>query len=126
MSIAPTAAGESCLKSRQRSTSTNNNYIDYGCVSDCNYLLSCVRDDTLRLVDLRTNKIINTFEQYDHVAVGSSEGSVFIWAVSNPEKPLVVLRNEHSAPVTAVSWHQFTNNVASVDRSRRAVVWADV
>lgn len=32
---------------------------------------------------------------YDHVAVGSSEGSVFIWAVSNPEKPLVVLRNEH-------------------------------
>jgi len=33
--------------------------------------------------------------EYDHVAVGSSEGSVFIWAVSNPEKPLVVLRNEH-------------------------------
>lgn len=110
---------------------------------DCNYLLSCVRDDTLRLVDLRTNKIINTFEadgfkvgcdwtravfnlEYDHVAVGSSEGSVFIWAVANPEKPLVVLKNEHSAPVTAVSWHQFTNNVASVDRSRRAVVWADV
>ncbi|KAL4149617.1 hypothetical protein QTP88_003518 [Uroleucon formosanum] len=110
---------------------------------DCNYLLSCVRDDTLRLVDLRTNKIINTFEvdgfkvgcdwtravfnlEYDHVAVGSSEGSVFIWAVANPEKPLVVLKNEHSAPVTAVSWHQFTNHVASVDRSRRAVVWADV
>ncbi|CAI6369307.1 unnamed protein product [Macrosiphum euphorbiae] len=64
--------------------------------------------------------------EYDHVAVGSSEGSVFIWAVANPEKPLVVLKNEHSAPVTAVSWHQFTNNVASVDRSRRAVVWADV
>jgi len=33
--------------------------------------------------------------EYDHVAVGSSEGSLFIWAVSNPEKPLVVLRNEH-------------------------------
>ncbi|XP_025416113.1 autophagy-related protein 16-1 [Sipha flava] len=110
---------------------------------DCNYLLSCVRDDTLRLIDLRTNKIFNTFDadgfkvgcdwtravfnlEYDHVAVGSSDGSVFIWNVSNPGKPLVVLRNEHSSPVTAVSWHQFTNNVASVDRSRRAVVWADV
>lgn len=34
-----------------------------GCVSDCNYLLSCVRDDTLRLIDLRTNKIVKTFEQ---------------------------------------------------------------
>lgn len=33
--------------------------------------------------------------EYDHVAVGSSEGSVFIWAVANPEKPLVVLKNEH-------------------------------
>ncbi|XP_050427904.1 autophagy-related protein 16-1 [Adelges cooleyi] len=110
---------------------------------DCNYLLSCVRDDTLRLIDLRTNKIINTFDadgfkvgcdwtravfnlEYDHVAVGSSDGSVFIWDISKPAKPLVVLRAEHSSPVTAVSWHQFTNNVASVDRSRRAVVWADV
>ncbi|XP_050536797.1 autophagy-related protein 16-1-like [Daktulosphaira vitifoliae] len=110
---------------------------------DCNYLLSCVRDDTLRLIDLRTNKIINTFEvdgfkvgcdwtravfnlEYDHVAVGSSDGSVFIWNVTKPGRPLVVLRNEHSSPVTAVSWHQFTNHVASVDRSRRAVVWADV
>lgn len=42
---------------------SNNYNIDYVCVSDCNYLLSCVRDDTLRLIDLRTNKIINTFEQ---------------------------------------------------------------
>lgn len=39
-------------------------YINYVCcVSDCNYLLSCVRDDTLRLIDLRTNRIISTFEQ---------------------------------------------------------------
>ncbi|VVC36742.1 Six-bladed beta-propeller, TolB-like,WD40-repeat-containing domain,WD40 repeat, conserved site,WD40/YVTN [Cinara cedri] len=110
---------------------------------DCNYLLSCVRDDTLRLIDLRTNKIITTFEtdgfkvgcdwtravfnfEYDHVSVGSSDGSVFIWEVANPTKPLVVLRDEHGTPVTAVSWHQYTNNVASVDRSRKAVVWSDV
>lgn len=34
--------------------------------------------------------------EYDHVAVGSSDGSVFIWDVSNAERPLVVLRDEHT------------------------------
>lgn len=34
--------------------------------------------------------------EYDHVAVGSSDGSVFIWDVSNTERPVVVLRNEHT------------------------------
>jgi len=28
---------------------------------DCKYLLSCVRDDTIKLLDLRMNQIVNTF-----------------------------------------------------------------
>lgn len=28
---------------------------------DCKYLLSCVRDDTIKLLDLRMNQIIRTF-----------------------------------------------------------------
>ncbi|KAK1134600.1 hypothetical protein K0M31_007382 [Melipona bicolor] len=65
---------------------------------DANYLLSCVRDDTLKLIDLRMKKIIGSFSAdgfkvgFDwtratfspdgqYIAVGSSDGSVFIWSV---------------------------------------------
>lgn len=63
---------------------------------DCNYLVCCVRDDTIIIIDLRTNQIVTTLsdENYKvacdfariafssdsmHVAAGSADGSIFLW-----------------------------------------------
>lgn len=109
---------------------------------DSKYLLSCVRDDTLRLFDLRTNQLLQTFSadgfkvgcdwaravfspESNYVSVGSSDGSIFIWNV-NTGKVEAVLKNEHRSPVTAVSWHPFANTLASVDRAKHTIVWSDI
>ncbi|KAL6443943.1 hypothetical protein ACFW04_001730 [Cataglyphis niger] len=66
---------------------------------DANYLLSCVRDDTVKLIDLRMKKIVGSFSAdgfkvgFDwtraafspdgqYIAVGSADGSVFIWSIA--------------------------------------------
>ncbi|KAG1692014.1 Autophagy-related protein 16-1 [Nymphon striatum] len=68
--------------------------------SDTNYLLSCVRDDTLKLLDLRMNQVIRTFcadnfkvgcdwtravfsPDCQYITVGSHDGTVFIWNIAN-------------------------------------------
>ncbi|XP_017881300.1 autophagy-related protein 16-1 isoform X2 [Ceratina calcarata] len=105
-----------------------------------NYLLSCVRDDTLKLIDLRMKKIIGSFSAdgfkvgFDwtratfspdgqYIAVGSADGSVFIWSVATNTIESV-LKN-HSAVVTAVSWHPHGTYLASVDRAKMVTVWGD-
>ncbi|XP_076283037.1 autophagy-related 16 isoform X2 [Lasioglossum baleicum] len=107
---------------------------------DANYLLSCVRDDTLKLIDLRMKKIIGSFSAdgfkvgFDwtratfspdgqYISVGSSDGSVFIWSVLT-NMIETVLKN-HSAVVTAVSWHPQGTYLASVDRAKTVTVWGD-
>lgn len=55
-------------------------------------MISCLnRSDGFKVGCDWTRAVFNS----EHVAVGSSDGSVFIWEVANPEKPLVVLKNEH-------------------------------
>jgi len=51
--------------------------------------------------------------EYDHVAVGSSDGSVFIWTISNSEKPLVVLKNEHTYVYNDYDYNK-TDNIKSI------------
>ncbi|XP_053974020.1 autophagy-related protein 16-1 isoform X1 [Hylaeus volcanicus] len=129
-----------------RSESSSNDILLQGKVTsldlsrDANYLLSCVRDDTLKLIDLRMKKIIGSFSAdgfkvgFDwtrasfspngkYIAVGSSDGSVFIWSlVTNMIE--TVLKN-HTAVVTAVSWHSYDSYLASVDRAKTVTVWGD-
>ncbi|XP_076222119.1 autophagy-related protein 16-1-like isoform X2 [Nomia melanderi] len=107
---------------------------------DANYLLSCVRDDTLKLIDLRMKKIIGSFSAdgfkvgFDctratfspdgqYIAVGSSDGSVFIWSVLT--NTIETILKNHSAVVTAVSWHPQGTYLASVDRAKTVTVWGD-
>ncbi|XP_073993412.1 autophagy-related 16 [Rhodnius prolixus] len=107
---------------------------------DAKTLLCCVRDDTLRLVDLRANQILQTYSadgfkvacdwtraafspDGDFVVVGSSEGGIYIFKTSTAQLESVL--RQHTCPVIAVSWHPYANYISSVDRGRKAIVWAD-
>lgn len=67
--------------------------------SDCKYLAACVRDDTIKIIDLRNNQILTSLSHDNykvgcdfsriafnsdssHVAAGSADGSIFIWNAS--------------------------------------------
>ncbi|KAL1115831.1 hypothetical protein AAG570_006121 [Ranatra chinensis] len=104
-------------------------------------LLCCIRDDTLRIIDLRQNQIISTFRaegfkvccdwtkavfnaECDYVAVGSGDGGIYVWHLLTGKLQPVLRR--HTGPVLAVSWHPYANYLASVDRTKTVVVWANL
>ncbi|XP_025270274.1 autophagy-related protein 16-1 isoform X2 [Camponotus floridanus] len=107
---------------------------------DANYLLSCVRDDTVKLIDLRMKKIVGSFSAdgfkvgFDwtraafspdgqYIAVGSADGSVFIWSIAT--NMIETILKGHTAAAIAVSWHPHGMYLASVDRAKTATVWGD-
>ncbi|XP_012529083.1 autophagy-related protein 16-1 isoform X2 [Monomorium pharaonis] len=107
---------------------------------DANYLLSCVRDDTLKLIDLRMKKIVGSYSAdgfkvgFDwtraafspdgqYIAVGSADGSVFIWSIVT--NMIETILKGHTTAVTAVSWHPHGTYLASVDRAKTVTVWGD-
>nr|XP_012230805.1 PREDICTED: autophagy-related protein 16-1 isoform X2 [Linepithema humile] len=107
---------------------------------DANYLLSCVRDDTVKLIDLRMKKIVGSFSgdgfkvgfdwtraafspDGQYIAVGSADGSVFIWSIAT--NMIETILKGHAAAVTAVSWHPHGMYLASVDRAKTVTVWGD-
>ncbi|XP_026831077.1 autophagy-related protein 16-1 [Ooceraea biroi] len=107
---------------------------------DANYLLSCVRDDTVKLIDLRMKKIVGSFSAdgfkvgFDwtraafspdgqYIAAGSADGSVFIWSIVT--NMIETILKGHTAAVTAVSWHPHGTYLASVDRAKTVTVWGD-
>ncbi|XP_052748730.1 autophagy-related protein 16-1 isoform X1 [Galleria mellonella] len=108
---------------------------------DSNYLLACVRDDTIQLIDLRMNTIVRSFSHESFkvgcdwsraafgpggrlLAVGSADGAVFVWNTHSGR--LEVILKDHSLAVTAVSWHPQSGLLASVDRGKRALIWGDL
>lgn len=130
-----------------RSESSCNNVLLNGKVTsldltrDAKYLVCCVRDDTLKLLDLRMNQVVSLFScdgfkvgcDYSRatfspdgqfVAVGSSDGSLYIWGVASTKVETIL--KEHGAAVTATSWNPFGSFLASVDRTRKAVIWCDI
>ncbi|XP_053594745.1 autophagy-related protein 16-1 isoform X2 [Microplitis demolitor] len=129
-----------------RAESSSNDILLQGKVTsldlsrDANYLLSCVRDDTVKLLDLRMKQIVGSFSadgfkvgcdwaratfspDGQYIAVGSADGSVFIWNVIT-NKIETILR-DHTIAVTAVAWQPHGTYLASVDRAKMATVWGD-
>lgn len=107
---------------------------------DGKYLLSCVRDDSLKMLDLRMNTIVCSFTadgfkvgcdftraafspDAHYIAVGAADGSVYIWNVDTNKVEHIL--KEHQSAVTAVSWHPYGSFLLSVDRAKTAVVWGD-
>ncbi|XP_078474185.1 autophagy-related protein 16-1 isoform X2 [Lampetra planeri] len=105
-------------------------------------LLSCSRDDSLRITELRTNstRISLTAEGFkcgadwtravfspdgQYVTAGSADGTLFVWnaATGHVERSL---SRHHSAAVNAVAWSPSGEYILSVDKAKRAVLWSDL
>ncbi|XP_059621761.1 autophagy-related protein 16-1 [Phlebotomus argentipes] len=128
-----------------RTDSSSNDIVLSGRVAsldlsrDCKYLLSCVRDDTIKLLDLRMSHVVKSFSHdgfkvgcdwsrvsfssdATYIAAGSADGAVYIWNVAGR---LETILKDHSSAVTATSWHPFSSVLATVDRSKKCTIWTD-
>uniref|UniRef100_A0A8D0UEU5 Protein Atg16l2 n=1 Tax=Sus scrofa TaxID=9823 RepID=A0A8D0UEU5_PIG len=103
------------------------------------HLLSCSRDDTLKVIDLRVSNIRQVFRadgfkcgsdwtkavfspDRSYALAGSWDGALYIWDVDTG-KLESSLRGPHCAAVNAVAWCYSGSHVASVDQARKLVLW---
>uniref|UniRef100_A0A8C5E8N5 Autophagy-related protein 16 domain-containing protein n=1 Tax=Gouania willdenowi TaxID=441366 RepID=A0A8C5E8N5_GOUWI len=108
---------------------------------DRSELLTCSRDDLLKIIDLRTNAVRQTFSAQgfkcgadwtrvtfspdgSYVTAGSADGTLFVWNVLTGKVDRTLDRNHNSA-VNAVSWSPSGTYVVSVEKGR-AILWSDM
>ncbi|XP_019398434.1 PREDICTED: autophagy-related protein 16-1 isoform X3 [Crocodylus porosus] len=104
-------------------------------------LLTCSRDDLLKIIDLRVNAVKQTFSAQgfkcgsdwtrvvfspdgSYVAAGSADGTLYIWNVLTG-KVERALAKHHSSSINAVAWSPAGAHVVSVDKGNKAVVWSE-
>ncbi|KAM6178506.1 autophagy-related protein 16-1 isoform 4-T4 [Rhynchocyon petersi] len=104
-------------------------------------LLTCSRDDLLKIIDLRKHAIKLSFSapgfkcssdwtravfspDGSFVTAGSAEGSLYIWSVLTG-KVEKVLSKQHSSSINAVAWSPSGSHVVSVDKGNKAVLWSE-
>ncbi|XP_054598395.1 autophagy-related protein 16-1 isoform X1 [Nothobranchius furzeri] len=109
---------------------------------DRSELLTCSRDDLLKIIDLRTNSVRQTFSAQgfkcgadwtrvtfspdgSYVAGGSADGALYIWNVLTGKVDRTLDRNHNSA-INAVSWSPSGVYVASVEKGSKAILWSDL
>ncbi|XP_026994593.1 autophagy-related protein 16-1 isoform X3 [Tachysurus fulvidraco] len=105
-------------------------------------LLTCSRDDLIKIIDLRNNAVRQTFSAQgfkcgsdfnrvtfspdgSYVAGGSADGVLYVWNVLSG-KVEKTLDKGHSSSINAVSWSPSGSYVLSVEKSSKAVLWSDV
>ncbi|XP_034404384.1 autophagy-related protein 16-1 isoform X2 [Cyclopterus lumpus] len=105
-------------------------------------LLTCSRDDLVKIIDLRTNAVRQTLSAQGfkcgadwtrvtfspdgrYVAGGSADGSLYIWNVLTGIVDRTLDRNHNSA-INSVSWSPSGAFVASVEKGGRAILWSDM
>lgn len=106
---------------------------------DRHLLLCCSRDDALRLIDLRQNSIVATYNANgfrvsvdwtracfspdgQYVAAGSSDGSLFVWDTMGGKQKREKCR-EHVKEVVVCSWHPKGQLFATADRHKKVTIW---
>ncbi|XP_006893522.1 PREDICTED: autophagy-related protein 16-1 isoform X1 [Elephantulus edwardii] len=104
-------------------------------------LLTCSRDDLLKIIDLRKHAVRQSFSapgfkcssdwtravfspDGSFVTAGSAEGSLYVWNVLTG-KVEKILSKQHSASINAVAWSPSGSYVVSVDKGSRAVLWSE-
>ncbi|KAM8903629.1 autophagy-related protein 16-1 isoform 1-T1 [Spinachia spinachia] len=105
-------------------------------------LLTCSRDDLVKIIDLRTNAVRQTFSAQgfkcgadwtrvtfspdgSYVAGGSADGALYIWNVLTGKVDRTLDRNHNSA-INSVSWSPSGAFVASVEKGSKAILWSDM
>lgn len=105
-------------------------------------LLTCSRDDLVKIIDLRTNAVRQTFNAQgfkcgsdftrvtfspdgSFVAAGSADGVLYLWNVLTG-KLEKTLDKGHSSAINSVSWSLSGAFVASVEKGSKAVLWSDM
>lgn len=105
-------------------------------------LLTCSRDDLVKIIDLRTTAVRQTFSAQgfkcgadwtrvtfspdgNYVAGGSADGALYVWNVLTGKVDRVLDRNHNSA-INSVSWSPSGAYVASVEKGSRAILWSDM
>ncbi|RVE65357.1 hypothetical protein OJAV_G00135030 [Oryzias javanicus] len=109
---------------------------------DRHELLTCSRDDLLKIIDLRSNAVRQTLSAQgfkcgadwtrvtfspdgSYVVGGSADGALYIWNVLTGKVDRVLDRNHNSA-INSVSWSPSGTYVVSVEKGSRAILWSDV
>ncbi|XP_041482322.1 autophagy-related protein 16-1-like isoform X1 [Lytechinus variegatus] len=107
---------------------------------DRQFLLSCTREDTLKIVDLRMYQVVTSCSAEgfnvgcdytraafspdgEYVTAGSQDGSIFYWKAKNGEIEKQI--KDHKGPVICVSWHPSGRQLISCDRAKNVILWAD-
>ncbi|XP_068001421.1 autophagy-related protein 16-1 isoform X6 [Melanerpes formicivorus] len=104
-------------------------------------LLTCSRDDLLKIIDLRVSAVKQTFSAQgfkcgsdwtrvvfspdgNYVAAGSADGALYVWNVLTGKLERTLAKH-HSSPINAVAWSPAGAHVVSVDKGNKAVLWSD-
>uniref|UniRef100_A0A3B4CES6 Autophagy-related protein 16 domain-containing protein n=1 Tax=Pygocentrus nattereri TaxID=42514 RepID=A0A3B4CES6_PYGNA len=101
-------------------------------------LLTCSRDDLVKIIDLRNNAVRQTFSAqgfkcgsdftrrtFGYVAAGSADGVLYVWNVLTGKLDKT-LDKGHSSAINSVSWSPSGTYVVSVEKGSRAVLWSDM
>ncbi|KAM6122464.1 autophagy-related protein 16-1 isoform 4-T4 [Pterocles gutturalis] len=104
-------------------------------------LLTCSRDDLLKIIDLRVSAVKQTFSAQgfkcgsdwtrvvfspdgNYVAAGSADGVLYIWNVLTGKLERTLAKH-HSSSINAVAWSPVGAHVVSVDKGNKAVLWSE-
>ncbi|XP_076832773.1 autophagy-related protein 16-1 isoform X3 [Brachyhypopomus gauderio] len=105
-------------------------------------LLTCSRDDLVKIIDLRNNTVRQTFSAQgfkcgsdftrvtfspdgSYVAAGSADAVLYVWNVLTGKLDRTLDKN-HSSAINSVSWSPSGTYVVSVEKGSRAVLWSDL
>ncbi|XP_032846489.1 autophagy-related protein 16-1 isoform X6 [Tyto alba] len=104
-------------------------------------LLTCSRDDLLKIIDLRVGAVKQTFSAQgfkcgsdwtrvvfspdgNYVAAGSADGALYVWNVLTGKLERTLTKH-HSSSINAVAWSPAGAHVVSVDKGNKAVLWSE-
>uniref|UniRef100_A0AAZ3Q8U1 Autophagy-related protein 16 domain-containing protein n=1 Tax=Oncorhynchus tshawytscha TaxID=74940 RepID=A0AAZ3Q8U1_ONCTS len=98
-------------------------------------LLTCSRDDLVKIIDLRSNACCglqithvtatHQFPDGSYVAGGSADGALYVWNVLTGKLERTLDKN-HCSAINSVSWSPSGAYVVSVEKGSKAVLWSDM